>query len=174
MTSVATRPKLCPCKNTCAPIYNALVADPRIKDEEADLNQGYSGDCVGRMNPPIEFIYGGNVHHNNLNHCCFTPLKGVIRFQMCADDFWLLFQMAGKVVNEEIPICCCECGEDDRTSTGFYRLIPPDRFRPDMTPEEFNNAPRMTYCIACAVRLGLLKPCEENFGIHGRAKYMQR
>lgn len=172
--SVATRPKLCPCQRTCSPIFNSMVADSRIKDEEADMNQGYSGECVGKMSEAIEFIYGGSPHRNDLNRCVFTPLKGIIRFQECAGDIESSLLILNRTLDKIQPLQCCECGEGSRTSTTFHHLIPPEHFRSNMTPEEFNSAPRKLYCEKCGVRLGLLKPWFENFGKSGLAKYTQR
>lgn len=173
MTSVATRPKLCPCPRTCQPLYNSMVCDSRIKDEEADMSQGYSGECVGKMSQEIEFIYGDAPHKNDVNHCVFTPLKGIIRFQENADDLWSAKILISRVLDVLRPLKCVECGESNSLSTHFHQLIPPEVFRPDMTPDEYNNAPRKTYCSECAVRLGLLKPHFKNFGESGLAKYMQ-
>jgi len=172
-TSVATRPKLCPCPRTCSPIFNSMVADTRIRDQEADMSQGYSGECVGRMSEAVEFIYGGSPHKNDLNRCVFTPLKGIIRFQECTGDIWSSIIVLTEVLSKLQPIECCECGESSRLSAHFHQLIPPEHFRPNMTPEEFNNAPRKIYCSECAVRLGLLKPWFKNFGKSGLAKYTQ-
>jgi len=172
MTSVATRPKLCPCPRTCTPLYNSMVCDSRIKDEEADMSQGYSGECVGKMTQEVEFVYGGAPHKNDVNRCVFTPLKGIIRFQENADDLWSSLLLLSHALDLLKPIQCVECGENDRL-TRFYQLVPAEHFRVDMTPEEYNNAPRKIYCGMCAVRLGLLKPRFENFGKKGLAKYMQ-
>jgi hypothetical protein len=43
------------------------------------------------MERPIKFTYDGNVHVNDLNHCEYTPLKGVIRWQENEDD-WVAAQ----------------------------------------------------------------------------------
>lgn len=150
-----------------------MVADSRIKDEEADMSQGYSGECIGKMNEPFTFIYGGNPHTNDINHCHFTPLKGIIRFQECADDLWGTMILISRTLDILKPIECCLCGENSRLSAHFHRLIPPELHPENMEPEEFNVAPRNVYCEACAVRLGLLKPHFENFGKEGLAKYMQ-
>lgn len=172
--SVATRPRLCPCARTCTPIWNSMVCDDRIKDEEADMNQGYSGECVGRMNEAVEFIYGGAPHKNEFNRCVFTPLKGIIRFQECADDFWSSIILLSRALDKTHPLQCCECGEDSRTSTHFHHLVPPEIFHANMSAEEYNKAPRKIYCSECAVRLGLLKPWFENFGKSALAKYTQK
>jgi hypothetical protein len=40
------------------------------------------------MPRPVAFSYDGSEHQNDLNHCDYTPLKGIIRWQENEDD-WL-------------------------------------------------------------------------------------
>lgn len=171
--TVRERPKLCPCPRTCDPIWNGMVSDPRIKDEEADMSQGYSGECIGKMKEPIAFIYGGAEHRNDCNRCVFTPLKGIIRFQENWEDLGssiLLMEHALEILR---PIKCEYCGEESRHSTKFLHLVDRDWLKEhtDHTAEEFNAAPRRTLCLCCAVYLGYIKPHPENFGKRGLAKY---
>ena len=105
--SRTNRPHLCPCKETCQPIYNALAFDDRV--QTGDLNEGYSGDCIGRSEP-LEYTIGGQKHINDLNHCIFTPLKGIIRFQVNKDDLHLMSNMCRAVLAKVDPIECEECG----------------------------------------------------------------
>lgn len=172
--TVRERPKLCPCPRTCEPIWNAMVADPRIKDEQADMgDQGYSGDCVGRMKEPFTFVYGGATHTNDCNHCVFTPLKGIIRFQVTWEDLGNMMMMCAKALDVLRPLKCDRCGEDDRFTARFLHLVDPEwlKAHPNHTADEYNAAPRKCYCDCCAVYLGVLKPHPENFGIHGLSKY---
>lgn len=151
-----------------------MVGDSRIKDEEADMAQGYSGDCVGKMSEAVEFIYGGASHRNDVNVCVFTPLKGIIRFQETAEDLWSSIILRRAALDKLNPIKCCYCGEDSRLSAHFMGLVDPEWLaaHPNHTPEEYNSAPRKTYCQMCAVYLGLVKPRSENFGKPGLAKYV--
>jgi hypothetical protein len=43
------------------------------------------------MAEPVAFSYDGSEHNNDLNHCDYTPLKGVIRWQENEDD-WVAVQ----------------------------------------------------------------------------------
>ena len=173
MTSVAQRPKLCVCPRTCTPIWNAMVCDPRIKDEQGDMAQGYSGECVGQMNDATEFVYGGAIHRNDVNVCVFTPLKGIIRYQENAEDLWSSIVVRRAALDKLNPLVCSNCGEDSRLNSLFLHLIDPDwlKTHPRHTSEEYNSAPRKVYCQFCAVGLGLLKPHAENFGKTGFAKW---
>lgn len=103
-----TRPKLCPCPNSCTPIRNELGRDDRIID--GDLNEGYSGDCIGKGDESV-YVVGGNEHKNDMNHCIFTPLKGVIRYQICEGDVEAMLHMARGVLRDLNPDRKCEnCG----------------------------------------------------------------
>ena len=173
MASTRDRPALCVCPKSCMPIYNGCFADDRIKDASGDLSQGYSGECVGKMAVPNEFIYGGNHHKNDLNHCFITPLKGIIRFEECWEDIGNAWHMFSVVLDLLRPLVCCECGVNRRQDATFHQLIPPENWKPGMSCEEYNAAPRKHYCGECGVRMGLLKPHPKNFGDTGLAKYMQ-
>lgn len=103
-----TRPSLCPCRDTCTPIRNELGRDDRLKT--GDLNEGYSGDCIGKS-LPLTYTVGGNEHRNDMNHCVFTPLKGVTRFMICEGDVEAMLHMARGVLHELHPDRKCEeCG----------------------------------------------------------------
>lgn len=110
--SSKTRPPLCPCKETCQPLYNGMAHDERLKT--GDLNEGYSGDCIGKS-IPLDYMVGGNLHQNDMNHCIFTPLKGVIRFQINEGDVDAMLHMCKAVIQELNPDRCCEeCGARHR------------------------------------------------------------
>src|SRR3990167_2362208 len=102
-----SRPRLCPCFRTCEPIWNGLAGDDRII--EGDLSEGYSGDCIGQSEP-TSYIVGGQEHRNELNHCIFTPLKGIIRYQICLLDVEAMMQMCQAVLAQLQPLRCEECG----------------------------------------------------------------
>lgn len=113
MTDRKNRPPLCPCKDTCAPIWNGMAFDERVKT--GDLNEGYSGDCIGQSDPLI-YIVGGESHLNDMNHCIFTPLKGIIRFQINKEDVEGILQMSRAVLAEIEPQNCAVCGAGRRTA----------------------------------------------------------
>lgn len=101
------RPKMCPCPNSCKVIYNAMAFDDRIKD--GDLDEGYSGDCIGKSEP-TSYTVGGQVHENDMNQCVFTPLKGIIRFQICEGDVEGMLHMMKAVLHHLNPDrYCCKC-----------------------------------------------------------------
>lgn len=72
------RPFCCP-EPTCEPIYAYNLFAPPVAGE--------SFICFGRMSRPIEFVYDGKRHPNDLNHCDYTPLKGIIRWQETREDW---------------------------------------------------------------------------------------
>lgn len=79
-------------------MLNALVYSEDVRS--GDLNDGYSGECMGRMAAPIEFIYNGIPHRNDLNRCVFTPLKGIIRFQENISDLQASAEMLRRVLRQ--------------------------------------------------------------------------
>jgi hypothetical protein len=120
-----SRPALCPCPNSCMPIYNGLAFDERVKT--GDLNEGYSGDCIGKGDESV-YIVGGETHTNDMNHCVFTPLKGIVRFQINEGDVDAMLQMCQAVLHALKPERKCEaCGTSQRWThwirTGDGRLF---------------------------------------------------
>ena len=78
------RPWCCP-EPRCVPVYQLA--------NRADLATPKPGDtfmCFGRMAEPVEFVYDGEHHRNDLNSCWATALKGVIRNQENASDWRML------------------------------------------------------------------------------------
>lgn len=116
-----SRPPLCPCAATCTPVFNGLAFDDRIKT--GDLNEGYSGDCIGKS-VALRYVVGGQEHVNDMNHCIFTPLKGVLRFQINLDDVGCMLHMAKSVITdlEQPRRQCTDCGAK-RTSAHFHFII---------------------------------------------------
>ena len=112
-SSRKSRPHLCPCSKTCTPIWNGLAFDERVIS--GDLNEGYSGDCIGQSEP-LTYVVGGQEHVNDLNHCIITPLKGVLRFQVCKEDIEGMLQMSQAVLAEIEPLECEQCGRGRRTA----------------------------------------------------------
>ncbi len=106
-----SRPLICPCKETCTPIWNGLAFDTRIIT--GDLNEGYSGDCIGKSQL-LTYTVGGNEHVNDMNQCIFTPLKGIIRMMINLGDIEAMYMMSQSVLSELNPIPCDGCGVDAR------------------------------------------------------------
>ncbi len=54
-----------------------------------DTDVGDSFDCYGRI-PEVTFSWNGNEHKNDISHCTYTPLKGIIRYLENKDDQTLI------------------------------------------------------------------------------------
>ena len=90
------RPWCCP-EPRCAPLLtHNLYANPTLPGE--------SWVCFGRMAEPIEFIYDGKKHANDLSHCDYTPLKGVIRWQENEDDWRALAKMFSRALEKLLAL----------------------------------------------------------------------
>lgn len=82
--------------------------DTRV--ETGDLMEGYSGDCIGKGDMQT-YIVGGQTHNNDMNHCMFTPLKGVIKFNINEGDIEAMIQLCKKVLFKLHPEWeCMKCG----------------------------------------------------------------
>ncbi len=89
------RPWCCP-EPSCEPLHNDQV--------EVEPTPGVSFICFGKMARPVQFTYDGEQHDNDLNHCDYTPLKGIIRWQENLDDWRYIvmrYQRALKVLTSE-------------------------------------------------------------------------
>ena len=85
------RPWCCP-EPRCMPIHNIQV-------ERDKATPGDSFVCFGLMPTPVAFTYDGVEHQNDLNHCDYTPLKGVVRYQETADDWRASQNMYNRALN---------------------------------------------------------------------------
>lgn len=75
------RPWCCP-EPRCTPVHQLANLD--------DLGGPAPGEsflCFGRMDRPVEFVYDGVAHRNDLRSCSYTPLKGVVAYHENADDW---------------------------------------------------------------------------------------
>jgi hypothetical protein len=100
-----------------------LAWDKRLKT--GDLNEGYSGDCIGKS-VALRYVVGGHEHINDMNHCIFTPLKGVLRFQINLDDVSAMLHMSQSVIAElDLPRVCEDCGQK-RTSAHWHFIVAAD------------------------------------------------
>jgi hypothetical protein len=77
------RPWCCP-EHRCTPIHQIGERAPWI---DRAITSGSSFLCFGRMESPVEFVYDGVRHTNDLRSCSYTPLKGVVANQENADDW---------------------------------------------------------------------------------------
>lgn len=78
------RPWCCP-EPRCTPLHQLAN-----RNDLATPKPGDTFHCFGRMEQPVEFIYDGEQHVNNLNSCSATALKGIIRFQENASDWRMM------------------------------------------------------------------------------------
>ena len=106
------RPWCCP-EPRCTPIYQYPWNVVRKVDP------GSSFSCFGVMDRAVVFIYDGNEHANDLNHCDYTPLKGVIRWQENRDDWIGLRDMATAALARLDVI-------EGRTAAASTRSAPPE------------------------------------------------
>jgi len=74
-----TRPYCCP-EPRCTPIHQGGMPD--------EIQPGISFICFGYLPEPIPFIYDGHPHRNDLSSCWCSALKGVVRWQENAEDWW--------------------------------------------------------------------------------------
>lgn len=76
------RPWCCP-EPRCTPVH-------QLGERAAWIDNPFPGSsflCFGRMETPVEFVYDGTPHANDLRSCSYTPLKGVVANQENADDW---------------------------------------------------------------------------------------
>lgn len=155
------RPIGCPDPEGCKMIH----VSPMFTKE--DQRQGYSGSCYGYCGRQ-EFQYK-NVHHvNDISHCVFTPLKGVVRFFNNLNDFTNDIYDIKQIIHIlKYPRVCEECKDDGHDSKiiGIIKdsSLPHDKVNDD------NN--RIYLCVACAVRLGKIHFHPEAKGAAGHAYY---
>ncbi|KAF0156255.1 MAG: hypothetical protein FD189_1060 [Elusimicrobia bacterium] len=79
------RPWCCP-EPRCAPLF-------QLKDggwQLLECKPGESFFCFGKLAEAVRFVYDGIEHVNDLSTCCFTPLKGIIRYQENREDWYAL------------------------------------------------------------------------------------
>lgn len=86
-----TRPWCCP-EPSCTPIHNDQV--------EEKPTPGISFICFGKMEREVIFIYDGTPHTNDLNHCDYTPLKGIIRWQENTIDWVYIMDQYRRAIKE--------------------------------------------------------------------------
>ena len=132
---MAKRPRLC-VENECQPLCNMMDQTP-----DDYIEKGGSGDCIGFLDPPVTFIYKETTHTNNLSHCVFTPLKGMIRYQINAGDAWRIYLLMAMLLDKDNPLVCDECGPKTRKFAETVVLYP-DKTR---------------LCRLCSLRLGKME-----------------
>lgn len=78
--SFIDRPWCCP-EPRCMPLHTLVDDD--------GMQPGNSFVCFGKA-PEVEFSYDGIEHRNDLRHCDYTPLKGLIAYQENESDWQAL------------------------------------------------------------------------------------
>ncbi len=96
------RPKFCFDEN-CKVLLSTYDKD--------DFDKGISFFCFGKLKASHKFKEKETVHENNISHCYYTPLKGMIRFFMNTDDLWGEIQAKIRVLNKLLKFKCQVCGE---------------------------------------------------------------
>ena len=96
-----TRPKFC-FDQTCEIIYSTFNEEQYI--------EGFSFFCFGKLKQTHIFKEKEVVHDNNLSHCYYTPLKGMIRFFVNQEDLWGEANAKLAVLNRLIDVKCNTCG----------------------------------------------------------------
>jgi ribosomal protein L37E len=96
-----SRPPFCYDKE-CNVIYSTY------KDE--DFDKGFSFFCFGKLREAHIFKEKETEHINDLSHCYYTPLKGMIRFFVNAEDLWKEATSKLAVLNRLIEVKCERCG----------------------------------------------------------------
>lgn len=74
------------------------------------FNKGFSFFCFGKLKKAHIFKDKETTHWNDISHCYYTPLKGMIRFFMNTDDLWGEAHSKLIVLNKLIEVKCKKCG----------------------------------------------------------------
>lgn len=95
------RPRLCFDKN-CSVLLSTF--------EEESFDEGVSFFCFGKLKEVHIFKEKQTVHENDLSHCYYTPLKGMLRFFMNVEDLWGEANAWLRVLNKLKEVKCTKCG----------------------------------------------------------------
>ncbi len=77
--------------------------------DEEDFDKGLSFFCFGKLEKTHFFTEKETTHTNDISHCYYTPLKGMIRFFMNTDDLWGESHAMIRVLNKLIEVDCLKC-----------------------------------------------------------------
>jgi len=75
--------------------------------QQEHFDDGYSFFCYGKLKKPHLFIEKKAKHLNQLSHCYYTPLKGMIRFFVTIGDLWGEINAKLAVMNILQPLGRC-------------------------------------------------------------------
>jgi hypothetical protein len=103
------RPDTCIDKQ-CGFIYSSFDKDRN------DIEKGFSYFCYGKLpgnHIGADFKHIDAQHDNDISHCIYTPLKGIIRFFVNKDDLWIELLGMMMTLDKLHPIGkCVKCGEE--------------------------------------------------------------
>lgn len=74
---------------------------------QKEYERGFSGFCYGKMKKAKSFKEKEAEHVNDICHCYYTPLKGAIRYFVCAGDLWEEINAKIIVLNKVQPVGKC-------------------------------------------------------------------
>ena len=89
---------------------------------EGDLAEGYSFECFGKLKEENIFKEKDIIHKNNISHCRYTPLKGMLRFFENINDIQGQIQVQLRVMEKLIECKCPTCGGKLRKVWGHLCL----------------------------------------------------
>jgi ribosomal protein L37E len=95
------RPRFC-YDQGCNVIYSTWNED--------NFAKGFSFFCFGKLKEVHTFREREILHENDLSHCYYTPLKGMIRFFCNTGDLWKEATSKLAVLNRLIDVRCDKCG----------------------------------------------------------------
>ena len=79
--------------------------------DEKSYHDGVSFFCFGKLKERRVFKEKDTVHENDISHCYYTPLKGMIRFFMNVEDLWGEANAWLRVLNKLKDVKCPDCGK---------------------------------------------------------------
>jgi len=90
------------CFGDCEPIFSRYSRE--------NFDKGASCFCYGQMTTEHIFTAKATEHINDLSHCLYTPLKGIIRFFLNENDAYVEFLSICAVLDTISPHICKSCG----------------------------------------------------------------
>lgn len=77
--------------------------------DDDSFDKGHSFFCFGKLEKKQVFVDKETTHENDISHCYYTPLKGMIRFFMNTEDLWGEAQAKIRVLNKLVEVDCLKC-----------------------------------------------------------------
>jgi len=74
------------------------------------FKRGFSFFCYGKLKNLHIFKEKEAIHKNDICHCYYTPLKGAVRYFVCAGDLWGELNAKIYLLNKVDPVGeCIKC-----------------------------------------------------------------